>query len=1105
MATISGGSGGSGTSHGMNFQYSVAAWFALHMFLKIPFGEEFGIRPAKIRRIGLETQAPVDDIILSLESGGFIFIQAKCSLELSKRDNSPFHATIGQFVRQYLRIIDQDFVGAEWARQLDPNKDRLILAVDLRSSEKIKNTLMIFLDQVGNKIDASQSEEEWFGNNEQKQVFNVLKKCLNSHWKAHTSKELEGEELHNLLKLIKIYSHDDLWSSNFSSSPTMAATKLQTLVVEEVNTKAAVTTLIQICSEMAQSRVTAGPDYFANRLSQYNLNLIYENKNFISRPRDRVNAYMNLPVSVDKLFGRETDMNRLDELWQNRHKHNVVAIIAEGGVGKSALVYHWLRNVEQKHMQDIDDVFAVTFYSQGTNDRNTSADMIIRKALLEWFNETNSAEELPMERGKRLARLFQKKSYILVLDGLEPLQISADNTNLATLPEMINLGPNFLGCDLPGMIKDPTLAVFLGELIKENPGLCIITTRQPFLMLPRGNVCGDEKFVQIELSTLTAKAGADLLDHLRVIGTSTELGQLSSRFGNHALALKLLASYLYVFHEHRISGANGIPIGTNRENHPDKHARRILAAFSQGLMQRGSIDILEILHILGLFDRPADRASLKALRSEPYIPGLTETVFNFSEDQWIDRIVTLRKWGLINTDRYWVEQFDHDLDTHPIIREHFSEKLSSNNPSAWKAGHDRLYNHLASSVETFPSDMDGLFPLYASIPHGCYAEHYHEVYHNVFRRRIQRGNNFYSYYNLGAYGSDLAALSCFLTNNGTDVISIFSENDQSEIWNLYGYQLRGIGRTDKAKPMLLNAKSLSLQANDFRLSSINCESLSEILVFRGEYKHAISIAREGMSYIGSITDDNIHNYRNSYNDNRPVVDIKSERTREIYIALATALFESGNVGEAFEAIKEAENIYRGQSNNRNIVMDFIGGFVYSRILIEMGNYDTVIDRANQTMIGTKDGANVLSIGLNNLSLGCAYLRKMSVSGRNFPSSSDHAEKYFNVAVNNLRKSRNLEYLPFGLLARAEFSREMNKLTEATDDVEDVIQIASYGNMRLHLVGATMEKTKISMKNGNLNQARMYFNKCKEMADETKPHRRESEIDDLEIALSKFTT
>ena len=52
-------------------------------------------------------------------------------------------------------------------------------------------------------------------------------------------------------------------------------------------------------------------------------------------------------------------------------------------------------------------------------------------------------------------------------------------------------------------------------------------------------------------------------------------------------------------------------------------------------------------------------------------------------------------------------------------------------------------------------------PLYAAVVHGCRAGRQQEACDEVYWRRIQRGNEFYSTKKLGAFGSELTALAGF--------------------------------------------------------------------------------------------------------------------------------------------------------------------------------------------------------------------------------------------------------------------------------------------------------------------------------------------------------
>ena len=114
-------------------------------------------------------------------------------------------------------------------------------------------------------------------------------------------------------------------------------------------------------------------------------------------------------------------------------------------------------------------------------------------------------------------------------------------------------------------------------------------------------------------------------------GTDAELEQATRDFGNHALAINLLASYLRGTPGHHIRHASEIPdldIPVDRGRHP----RRVMEAFARRF---GEGPAMELLGLLGLFDRPATGDCINALRSPPAIPGLTEHLVQLSDADWL--------------------------------------------------------------------------------------------------------------------------------------------------------------------------------------------------------------------------------------------------------------------------------------------------------------------------------------------------------------------------------------------------------------------------------------------------------------------------------------
>jgi serine/threonine protein kinase len=127
-----------------------------------------------------------------------------------------------------------------------------------------------------------------------------------------------------------------------------------------------------------------------------------------------------LPVTGSDLFGREEDLAFLDAAWEKPNV-NIVSIVAWGGVGKSALINHWLGAMAAEQYRSAELVFGWSFYRQGTSGSTSSADEFL-EAALHWFGDSYPRVGTPWEKGERLARLVAPRRTLLVLDGLEPLQ-----------------------------------------------------------------------------------------------------------------------------------------------------------------------------------------------------------------------------------------------------------------------------------------------------------------------------------------------------------------------------------------------------------------------------------------------------------------------------------------------------------------------------------------------------------------------------------------------------------------------------------------------------------------------------------------------------------
>ena len=186
-----------------------------------------------------------------------------------------------------------------------------------------------------------------------------------------------------------------------------------------------------------------------------------------------------------------------------------------------------------------------------------------------------------------------------------------------------------------------------------------------------------------------------------------------------------------------------------------KHPRRVMGAFAARF---GDGPEVELLQVLGLFDRPAELAAVEAVRAVPAIPGLTGHLSGMSEAAWLRLLEGLRRLKLIAAES---RHRPDVLDAHPLVHEHFGEQLRRANAAAWREAHGRLYEYYKGRAPERPDTLEAMAPLYAAVAHGCAAGRHQEALDEVYWQRIQRRDEFFNTHKLGALGAELAVLAGF--------------------------------------------------------------------------------------------------------------------------------------------------------------------------------------------------------------------------------------------------------------------------------------------------------------------------------------------------------
>jgi len=607
-----------------------------------------------------------------------------------------------------------------------------------------------------------------------------------------------------------------------------------------------------------------------------------------------------LPVTSAALFGREKELVMLDKAW-NEHHTKVLSFVAWGGVGKSALINAWLNKMAEYNYKGAELVYGWSFYSQGTKEKGqASADGFINDAF-KWFGYKGEIPKTQHERGRLLAEIISRQKTLLILDGLEPLQYPPG--------------------EMHGFLKDKTMPGLLKNLVRNMNGLCIITSRCKVKDL---HSTEGKLSLSHELEHLSDQAGMAVLKSYDLQGKDKEFKQTSKEFKGHALALHLVGSYLKAFHKGDIKQRGEIPKLTLEEKQ-GVHARRVMESYEKWFAETNKAE-LDVLYLLGLFDRPAVKEAIDVLKAEPAIPGLTDRLQDISNHNWQLTLNHLRELHLI------AKKDEHNpdtLDCHPLIREHFGEKLQQLNPDAWKQAHGRLYEYYKNlPSKKFPDKLEEMEPLFAAVMHGCLAGKHQEALDDVYWERVYRGNEKYIIHKLGSLGVDLSCLSNFFDSLWDKPASNLTEDVKPFVLSWAGFALRAVGRLSEAAGPMKAGMENSKQEGVWKGAAIDASNLSELYLALGDVATAQKYGAQCVIFADRSGDG---------------FQIWSDRGIH-----ANTFLHAGKINEAENLFSEAENLLR-KDHSEIPYLYSMPGFHLCDLLISMGKFQEVLERAQTTI------------------------------------------------------------------------------------------------------------------------------------------------------------
>ena len=751
----------------------------------------------------------------------------------------------------------------------------------------------------------------------------------------------------------------------------------------------------------------------------------------------------NLPTVDSRLIGRDEELKQLDDDWTNP-TIRLVSIVAMGGIGKTSLAINWWHSngPHRNGPHRATCILGWSFYSQGAaEDRQAPAELFLDHALRVWFGVADPPED-SWTRGERLAELIRGERTLLILDGLEPLQV----------PRVLYAGEDM------GRFKDARNGIvsLLKELAAYNPGgLCVCTSRLPLTDLKDYGNAGVHR---IDLPDLTPEFGAKYLQVLGVDGTDDELKAASVDFGNNALALTLLGTYLVNRRGRDVRQYDTMPPILSEDvnkRSQGKHARRMFREYE--LLFQGTPE-LAVLRILGLFDRPADQKALRVLREhDPVLRGL-------SSDPWAGALETLHEARLL----FAYLEPDGPLDCHPLVREHFSTEYRKSDPDAFRKAHAKLYEHYLRQAPHQPDTLAEMAPLFYAVYHGCQAGEHSKTLEEIYRERIQRilprKEGFYLIRNLGSLGVDLSLLANFFASAWKTAHARLMRPDQAWVMGRAGYALHSVGRLDEALDSMQVGTDTLVELEDWKEAARALGNLSRLQLDLGNIVDAIGTARRSVK----CADDSGAGFLRLF-------------TRA---TLGCCFHQSGDRDEAGQYFDDAERIQKELSSERTI-LHAAYGYHYCELLLDLGRTDEVVRRATETLAWHEEEKWGLQIALDHLSLGHADTAGSAESGG-----------HLDQAAQGLRRAGQLQYLPRGLLARAAHLRHTGEFDKAQKDLDEACIVANRCGMQLHLTDYHLEQARLFLAQEQPEAAKPHYDAAKKLVEDTGYHRRDPELAEL---------
>lgn len=741
----------------------------------------------------------------------------------------------------------------------------------------------------------------------------------------------------------------------------------------------------------------------------------------------------SIPTPSTHLIGREAELQALATALHDS-KTKLFHLHAPGGEGKSALLYYWLKQLEQREWDGVAKVFAWSF-----DPTQADAGAFLRAALAFFGREAPKKEEA---MAKALLIALQPQPTILILDNLEPFQSAVD----------VN------GGRLHGAGLQALFAGLKGPLMLKKPFLVVSVSRQKLKELERWP---QAEFQQQRLEPLSTPESAALLRQLNVRGKDEEIQKVCAAWSGHALSLVLLGKGLARAHRGELARLGELDVAdltrpdpesetkeaesTENPHRPGEHARRLVGFylehywFGKAADDPGAV----FMALLGLFDHnPSVREMDRALSGHH---GFAWRQLELGQKNKV--IQKLEAAGLL------LPNFTHPRQawaSHPLIRQAFGAYFREHHPQNYRQANESLFRfYLRVPKMEFPDSLEKLEPLYRAMRHGCAAGEFARVL-KVYLERIVRWEDQdqgklegYSLFQLGAYAPELAALHAFYPQGWQVPPPGLAEQEHGWLLSQAAACLMSLGRLAESLAPREAGLAIFLQQQDWFNASMSAQNLVDTFLPLGRLAEAKTMAQRALDYAERIER----------------AEDKWLRCRNSHAYLATCLHRLGEWDAARTAFSAAEQLQAKHDTETPWLYSLPGAW-YGAFLLEVAAKDAPAPAASRAAAAASEastravlrwGEAALAISERNQHLlGIALGHLTLARAHHQLGQTEDARRAYRTAEDRIRVAGSMNHFPQFLLAHADFLIEQGEPETAGAKLAEAREVSERGGMRLYL-------------------------------------------------------